>query len=82
MRTRTVPFYLATTAGFALLCVLGFYSLSSAAPVGGKPPFEDATAQRQEMIRELQEIKELIREQNGLLKEQVAKPNDRKESKK
>lgn len=73
---------LACIAAVAVLCVLGFYSLLSAAPAGGKPPFEDAATQREEMIRELREIKELIREQNGLLKESLAKPHDRIQAKK
>jgi hypothetical protein len=73
---------LACVAAAAVLCVLGFYSLLSAAPAGGKPPFEDAVTQREEMIRELREIKELIREQNGLLKESLAKPHDRIQIKK
>ena len=76
---RTVPFrsLVACAAVVGLLYMLGFYSLSSAAPAGGKPPFEDAAMQREEMIRELRDIKELIREQNGLLKESLAKPNER-----
>lgn len=67
---------LACAAAVAVLCVLGFYSLLSAAPTGGKPPFEDAATQREVMIRELRDIKELIREQNGLLRESLAKPHD------
>ena len=35
-----------------------------------------------EMIRELREIKELIKEQNGLLKEVIAVPNGRTKPKK
>jgi len=58
-------------AGAALLCMLGFYSLLPAAPPG-TPPFEDAGEQRSQMIRELREIKELIKEQNGLLKDVLA----------
>jgi hypothetical protein len=68
-------------AGAALLCMLGFYGLSLAAPPGS-PPFEDAVAQRESMIRELREIKELIKEQNALLKEVVAAPNGRDKTKK
>ena len=65
----------------ALLCMLGFYSLLSAAPPG-KPPFEDAVTQRDEMIRELREIKELIKEQNALLKDVIAPPNGRDKAQK
>jgi hypothetical protein len=51
-----------------LLGVLGFYSNSGAAPQGGQPPFANAVEQRNEMIRELREIKELLKEQNALLR--------------
>ena len=50
------------------LCVLGFYSSSGAAPQGGQPPFANAVEQRNETIRELREIKELLKEQNALLR--------------
>ena len=53
--------------------VLGFYSTIGAAPPGGQPPFADAAEQRSDMIRELQEIKELLKEQNTLLRENRAK---------
>lgn len=72
---------LACAMGGALLCMLGFYSLLSAAPPGSAP-FEDAGAQRDEMIRELREIKELIKEQNALLKEVIVVPNGRSKAKK
>jgi hypothetical protein len=52
----------------AALGVLGFYSSSGAAPQGGQPPFANAVEQRNEMIRELHEIKELLKEQNALLR--------------
>lgn len=54
--------------GGVLLCVLGFYSISGAAPQGGQPPFANSIDQRSEMIRELREIKELLKEQNALLR--------------
>lgn len=81
MHSHSIRSILACAAGAALLCVLGFYGLSSAAPPG-KPPFEDSGVQRMEMIRELREIKELIKEQNLLLKEAIAGPNERDKAKK
>ena len=81
MHTPSIRSILACAAGAALLCMLGFYSLLSAAPPG-KPPFEDAVSQRDEMIRELREIKDLIKEQNELLKEAIALPNGRDKAKK
>jgi len=50
------------------LYVLGFYSSSGAAPQGVQPPFANPIDQRNEMIRELREIKELLKEQNSLLR--------------
>ena len=81
MRTLPNRPFLACTTGAALLCMLGFYSFLAAAPPG-KPPFEDAGGQREEMIRELREIKELIKEQNALLKEVIAPPHARDKAKK
>ena len=81
MHSRPIRSILACAAGAVLLCMLGFYSLLSAAPPG-KPPFEDAVSQRDEMIRELREIKDLIKEQNELLKEAIALPNGRDKAKK
>jgi hypothetical protein len=69
----------------AALCMLGFYSQLGAAPPAGQPPFANPIDQRQDMIRELHEIKELLKEQNALLragadklgaeKNAAAKPN-------
>jgi hypothetical protein len=55
-------------ANLAALCMLGFYSTVGAAPPAGQPPFANPIDQRFDMIRELQEIKELLKEQNNLLR--------------
>lgn len=69
--------WLALAAGNAIaLSVLGFYSTSGAAPQSGQPPFNNAVEQRDSMVRELREIKELLKEQNSLLRSGAAKPND------
>lgn len=52
----------------AALCMLGFYSQLGAAPPAGQPPFANPIDQRLDMIRELHEIKELLKEQNALLR--------------
>jgi hypothetical protein len=52
----------------AALGVLGFYSTLGAAPPAGQPPFANPVDQRFEMVRELREIKELLKEQNSLLR--------------
>ncbi|HUE73121.1 MAG TPA: hypothetical protein VMP01_19710 [Pirellulaceae bacterium] len=64
---------LAACAMFAACGVLLFYSTLGAAPPAGQPPFVDATVQREEMLRELRSIRDLIKEQNGLLKEVLQK---------
>lgn len=58
--------------------VLGFYSTSGAAPnpQAGQPPFNNAVEQRDGMLRELREIKELLKEQNSLLKGGAGKTNE------
>lgn len=61
---RTMSLFAAAAAA---LCVLGFYSTSGAAPQG-QPPFVDAVEQRGEMIQQLREIKDLLKEQNTLLR--------------
>jgi hypothetical protein len=66
---------LAAVNAFAL-GVLGFYSTSGAAPQSGQPPFNNSVEQRDAMLRELREIKELLKEQNSLLRSGTAKPND------
>jgi len=55
------------------LCVLGLNGTSGAAPQGGKQPFSNAVEQRHEMVRELKEIKGLLKEQNELLRTAAAK---------
>jgi hypothetical protein len=55
-------------ANAALLGVLGFYQTTAVANQAGKPPFANAIEQRMEMIVHLQEIKELLKEQNALLR--------------
>lgn len=54
--------------GGLLAGMLGFYSTLGAAPQAGQPPFANPVDQRAEMIRELREIKELLKEQNALLR--------------
>ncbi len=44
---------------------LGIYTTTRAAP---QPPFANSVQQRAEMIRELKEIKVLLKEQNTLLR--------------
>jgi hypothetical protein len=58
-----------------LVGVLGLWGTAVAQPEptpgAGRPPFANAVDQREEMIRELREIRGLIKEQNALLKQLV-----------
>ena len=77
MAKATSSRWLALAAVNAIvLSVLGFYSTSGAAPQAGQPPFNNAVEQREAMLRELREIKELLKEQTSLLRSGMAKPND------
>jgi hypothetical protein len=55
-------------ANVLVWCMLGFYGTTGAAPQGGQPPFANAVEQRAEMVKELQEINALLKEQNALLR--------------
>jgi len=55
-------------ANVVCYCVLSFYQSSPAAPPSPKLPFANSVEQRLEMVKELREIKELLREQNELLR--------------
>lgn len=50
-----------------LYCVLGFYQ-TSAAQSGSRPTLANAPEDRQAMIANLEEIKNLLKEQNALLR--------------
>jgi len=55
-------------ANVVVVGMLGFYSTLGAAPQTGQPPFANQVEQLDEQIRELREIKELLKEQNALLR--------------
>ena len=55
--------------------VLSFQGSTGAAPQDVRAPFDNAVQQRNEMIRELQEIKALLKEQNTLLRASAHKSN-------
>ncbi len=57
------------SAGVLFGGVLGFYGSSDAAPgTGGQPPFANAVEQRMEMIALMREVRDLLKEQNALLR--------------
>jgi len=56
------------TANVAMWCVLSFYESTTAAPKGARQPFANAVEQRAEMVRQLEDITALLKEQNALLR--------------
>jgi hypothetical protein len=69
------------SANLFLWGVLSFYESSSAAPPAGQsgqPPFANAVEQRHEIIRELQQIKTLLEEQNQLLRAESREKSTKK----
>jgi len=67
MFRRTVaPLLVGIVLGY---CVLSFYQPTASAQrrTGGQPPFANSVEQRIEMVNQLKEIKELLKEQNALL---------------
>ncbi len=59
--------FLLLAANVALWCMLGFSSTTTAAP---RQPFGNAVEQRQKIVNELREIKELLKAHKDLLKTQ------------
>lgn len=51
-----------------ILCVLGFYGTSQAQPNEPNLPFANAVEQRIEIINQLKQLNEQIKEQNALLR--------------
>jgi hypothetical protein len=68
MTSKTLRWSLLVTANAAVLCMLGLYSTGGAAPQSGQPPFANSVEQRAEIAQVLREIKELLKEQNTLLR--------------
>jgi len=68
--TRRTGWALLLTVNILGYCVLSFSQRPAAAqrPTGGKPPFANAVEQRIQTVNHLAEIKELLREQNALLR--------------
>jgi len=73
--TNSFRWMMLLAANALVVGVLGFYSTSGAAPQSGQPPFNNSVEQRESQLRELREIKELLKEQNALLKAGADKLN-------
>lgn len=79
---RRTSWVLLIAASALLYCVLSFYRTSEAAPKTAPEPFANAVQQRSEMIAQLKEIRDLLKEQNELLRSgnltvKVAEPEKR-----
>ena len=68
MSRKTWSSTLFLAAAALILCVLSFYDPTNAAQPGPKQPFSNAVEQRANMLRELREIRALLKEQNELLR--------------
>ena len=68
MNQRIFRWAALVAANLFLWGVLSFYGSSIAAPQGGKQPFTNSVEQRHEIIRELQQIRTVLQEQNRLLR--------------
>lgn len=66
--TRRTGWAVLIAANVLFCCVLSFYRTSDAAPRPAQEPFANAAEQRIEMIASLREIRDLLKEQNALLK--------------
>ena len=68
MRRRTA-WTILIAANVLFYCMLSFYQTTDAAgPRKNPPPFASSIDQRMEMVGELREIKNLLKEQNALLR--------------
>lgn len=65
---RHTGWFLLIAANVLFCCVLSFYRTSEAAPKAAPAPFANSVQQRMEMIAQLKEIKDLLKEQNALLR--------------
>ena len=75
-RNSTWGWIVLTLANVLAWCMLSFQQPIGAAPQDVKLPFDNAIQQRAEMLRELQEIKAVLKEQTGLLRAMTTRPDN------
>ena len=68
MTTSSFRWMALIAANVLAMGVLGFYSIGEAAQKPGQIPFNNSVEQREAQLKELREIKELLKEQNALLR--------------
>ena len=80
MKKSNTRWFVLVAANVVAWCMLSFYGSTGAAPTTAKQPFRNPVEQRQQIIRELQDIKALLKEQTAVIREAAAKDvsNDRR----
>jgi len=68
MNRKALAWTLLIVANMLVISVLSLHRSTDAAPPSGRPPFSNSVEQRSNMIKELREIKALLREQNTILR--------------
>jgi len=68
MNRRIAGWTLLVVVNVLVISVLSLDRPTAAAPPSARPPFSNSVEQRGDMIKELREIKALLREQNGILR--------------
>ncbi len=66
--SRKSGFLLLVMAGVLCFCVLSFHQTSDAQNSSPRPTLANAADERKELISNLEEIKNLLKEQNALLR--------------
>jgi hypothetical protein len=66
--TRRTGWTLLVVANVLFCCVLSFYRTTDAAPPKPRQPFANSVEQRMKMIEELRAIRDLLKEQNKMLR--------------
>jgi hypothetical protein len=80
MKKSTTRWMVLVAMNVAAWYMLGFQGSTVAEPADAKQPFNNAVEQRQQMIRELQDIKALLKEQTAAIRQLAAQddPNERR----
>jgi hypothetical protein len=73
MKIFTSRWMLLVVANVLAWCVLCFQQMSDAQSKAPQLPFANSNEQRSELVREVRDIKELIKETNALLRDLGAK---------
>ena len=67
MNRKALVWTLLIVANMLVISVLSLHRSTDAAPPSARPPFSNSVEQRSNMIKELQAIKALLKEQNTIL---------------